>query len=503
MPSLQKILNAAKKKRHEITLENDISKAYSFAENIHKNQKRKSGEPYFNHCFETAITLAEWGLDSKVISAGLLHDSVEDGACTIEEIKKQFSEEIAFLIDGVTKLGHFKYREKPDKKEEERVRTENFKKLILALSEDIRVIFIKLADRLHNIRTLRALPAEKQKRIALETYEVYAPLAYRLGMTNLAGELEDLAFPYIYQSEYKWLLENVPEKFEKREEYLKKVKPLIENALREISIKTISISFRAKRYSSLYKKLKRYEMNFEQIHDLVAIRIIVETIEDCYKTLGVIHHLWPPLPGRIKDYIALPKPNGYQSLHTTVFCVDNKITEIQIRTEQMHEEAENGIAAHWAYEEIKDTKPYQKRQAAFADSKELIWVKQLREWQENFSKSDDKFMDSLKVDFFRDRIFSVTPKGDVIDLPVGATPVDFAYRIHSDLGNETVGAKVNGRIVPLNQPLQSGDIIEILRQKGKKPSGDWLKFVKTSMAKDHITSELRKKSVFSKIIWKK
>lgn len=503
MPSIEKLISAARKKRQTDDKINIVFKAYSFAEKIHQNQKRKSGEPYFNHCFETALTLANWGLDSEVISAGLLHDTVEDGSCSFDKIKKEFGEDIAFLVDGVTKLGHFKYREKTDKKEEVKTLAENFKKLILALSEDIRVILIKLADRLHNMKTLRALPPNKQKRIALETYEIYASLAYRLGMMNLAGELEDLAFPYLYEKEYAWLLQNVPEKYEERVSFLSRLKPIIESELVKNNIEIREISFRAKRYSSLYKKLKRYEMNFDQIHDLVAFRIIVETIEDCYKTLGAIHHLWPPLPGRIKDYIALPKPNGYQSLHTTVFCADNKVTEFQIRTEQMNEEAELGIAAHWAYSENKDTKSYAKKLASMADRKELVWIKQLREWQEHFEESGDKFINSLKVDFFKDRIFSVTPKGDVIDLPVGATPVDFAYRIHSELGHETIGAKVNGRIVPLDKNLQSGDVVEILRQKGKSPSRDWLKFVKTSMARDHIGNEIRKKSVISKFIWNK
>ena len=503
MPDLQKILSLVKKKHPEEEPKSVIAKAYSFAENAHKNQKRKSGEPYFNHCFETALTLAKWGLDAEVISAGLLHDTIEDGPGSEEEIKKEFGTEIAFLVDGVTKLGHFKYRGRNNKNDEAKAQTENFKKLILALSEDIRVILIKLADRLHNMKTLKALPAEKQKRIALETYEIYAPLAYRLGMTGLAGELEDLAFPYIYETEYDWLLKNVPEKYEKRMSYLNQVKPIIETELKKNDINIKEITFRAKRYSSLYKKLKRYEMSFEQIHDLVAFRIIEETVEDCYKTLGVIHSLWPPLPGRIKDYIALPKPNGYQSLHTTVFCVDNKVVEFQIRTEQMNEEAELGIAAHWAYAEKKGSKSYAKRITSVADRKELFWVQQLREWQEQFKEGGETFINSLKVDFFKDRIFSVTPKGDVIDLPVGATPVDFAYRIHSSLGHETIGAKVNGRIVPLNQSLQSGDIVEILRQKGKKPSRDWLKFVKTSMAKDHIANELRKNSIISRMIWRK
>lgn len=498
MSKLKDILSA----RHEPFSPEDkelIERAYASSEKSHSGQKRKSGEPYFDHCVETAKTVAGWGLGGSVIAAALLHDTVEDTPYTLEELKKDFGAEIALLVDGVTKLGHFKYREHPTKKQEEQARTENFKKLILALSEDIRVILIKFADRLHNMKTLSALPPEKQKRIALETYDIYAPLAYRLGMTNLAGELEDLAFPFVYPDEYQWLLKNVPEQYEERVKYLETIKPIVEKALKDDDIKIINVSFRAKRYSSLYKKLKRYEMNFEQIHDLVAFRIIVPTIEDCYKTLGIIHQLWPPLPGRIKDYIALPKPNGYQSLHTTVFCVDNKVTEFQIRTEQMHEEAENGIAAHWAYAEKKGGKAYVKKMTSFADRKELAWIQQLREWQEKFNEMGDQFLNSIKVDFFKDRIFVVTPKGDVIDLPVGATPIDFAYHIHSELGNEAIGAKINGRIMPLNTELHSGEVVEVLRQKGKKPSEDWLKFTQTSIAKDKIKSDLRKRNIFNKI----
>jgi len=478
---LQEILKTRSLRPEEINL---LKNAFDFSQKAHSGQKRKSGEPYFNHVYQTALKLAEWRLDVPTIAAGLLHDVVEDVGVSIDEIKKRFGDEIAFIVNGVTKLGRLKYRNRNE------AQAENLKKMILAISQDLRVVFVKLADRLHNMKTLSALPSQKQKRIALETFEIYAPLAYRLGMANLAGELEDLAFPYLYPQEYQWLIENIKESYEERQHYLERVRPIIEKKLKEHGIEPIKIDFRAKRYSSLYKKLLRYNMNLEQIYDLVALRIIVKTVEECYATLGIIHQLWPPLPGRIKDYIALPKPNGYRSLHTTVFCLDNKPTEIQIRTLEMHEEAENGIAAHWAYEEKKGTKDYLEEKPSFANEKELFWVQQLKNWQEDFVKPEE-FLQSLKIDFFKDRIFAITPKGEVIDLPAGATPVDFAYAIHTDIGDSCVGAKVNNKIVSLDYQLQSGDLVEILTQKSKKPSESWLKFVKTSQARKKIKSSLR------------
>ena len=475
-------------KARKIT-ENDASlirKAFEFAQSSHSGQKRKSGEPYFQHPYQTALKLAGWRLDAPTIAAGLLHDVVEDANIGVENIKKEFGEEIAFLVEGVTKLGRLKYRGAMRQ-------TENLRKMILALSLDLRVVFIKLADRLHNMQTLSALPAQKQKRVALESSEIYAPLAYRLGMVNLAGELEDLAFPYIYPKEHQWVLGNVKECYEERQKYLERAKQIIGKALKENGIEPIEINFRAKRYSSLYKKLLRYDMNLEQIYDLVALRIIVKTIEECYAVLGIIHQLWPPLPGRIKDYIALPKPNGYQSLHTTVFCLENKPTEIQIRTIKMHEEAETGIAGHWAYKEKKGTKEYFKKKPVFADKKELLWVQQIRDWQKDFPEPEE-FLRSLKIDFLKDRVFAITPKGEVIDLPAGATPLDFAYQIHSEIGNRCVGAKINNKIVSLDHEIQSGDLVEILVQKSKSPSESWLGIVKTSHAKRKIKVGLKKNS---------
>jgi len=460
-----------------------VAKAYEFARKAHNGQKRMTGEPYFNHLIATAEQLAKWKLDEVCIAAGLLHDVLEDTKVFREELLENFGEEEVFLVDGVSKLGKVKYRGVE-------TQVDNLRKMILALSQDIRVVLIKLADRLHNMKTLSALPIVKQKRIAQETAEIYAPLAYRLGMQNLSGELEDLAFPFIYPEDYRKILEAVKEKFEEREKYLKKVRVVVEEALGKNNIIPKEINFRAKRYFSLYKKIKQNQKELNQIYDLIAFRIIVSSIEECYAVLGVIHSFWPPLPGRIKDYIAMPKPNGYRSLHTTVFCLDGKITEFQIRTEKMHEEAENGIAAHWIYKSSD-------KKDILNSFREIKWIKQLKEWHNKISTPAD-FIKDLKIEFFKDRIFAITPKGEVKDLPAGSTPVDFAYQIHSKIGDEAVGAKANGKIVPLNYVLNSGDLVEILKQKGKKPSEDWLDFVKTNMAREHIRQATRKKRLIKK-----
>ncbi len=458
-----------------------IGRAYEFACRVHANQKRMSGEPYINHSIATAESLAKWGLDESTIAAGLLHDVVEDTPITADDIEKEFGREIRFLVEGVTKLGRVKYRG-------ENEQADNIRKMILAMAEDIRVILIKLADRLHNMTTLAALPPQKQKRIAEETSEIYSPLAYRLGMQSLSGELEDLALPYIHPREYRWLVEHVRERYEERERYMQLMKPAVERALSDGGIKPITIDFRAKRYSSLYKKLQKYEMDLEKIYDLVAFRIIVSNVEECYATLGIIHKLWPPVPGRIKDYIAMPKPNGYRSLHTTVMGTGERLVEFQIRTKEMHNEAENGIAAHWIYK----TKGggYARHEISTASRRELAWIEQLRSWQNEFADPKE-FLDSLKIDFFKDRIFVITPRGEIVDLPQGATPVDFAYRIHTTLGNQCSGARVNDKIVTLDHKLQSQDIVEILVQKGKKPSASWLNFVVSGYAKKKIKAALR------------
>lgn len=449
-----------------------ILRAYEFAVNAHQGQKRENGDPYILHSLNAALSLAQMKLDAPTVVAALLHDVPDDTAVTIEEIKKEFGKEIAFLVRGVSKLGKIKYRGI------ER-HVENLRKMFLAMAKDIRIIIIKLADRLHNLTTLYALPEKKQKRIALETLEIYAPIAHRLGMGKLRGELEDLAFPYAHPEQYKWLKSKIHDRYQEREEYLKKVKPIAEKKLKKSSINYIGVHVRAKRYYSLYKKLEKYNMDFSKIYDLVALRIIVPTLEDCYAALGAIHQNWKPLPNRIKDYIAVPKANGYQSLHTTVFCVNGKITEFQIRTPQIHLESEYGVAAHWSRPETMQAKYHGIKKT------HLEWINELKKWQQDITQPKE-FLKSLKIDFFKYRIFVLTPKGDVVNLPEGATPVDFAYQIHTELGHRCGGAKVDGQIVPLNYPLSNGQIIEIVAKKEARPSRDWLRFVKTNYAKNKI-----------------
>ncbi len=471
-----------------------IGRAYAFAEKAHAGQKRKTGEPYFNHPLAAAEILRSWNLDDATIAAGILHDTVEDTGVPLETIKKEFGDEVAALVDGVTKLGHLKYRGTEDQAAEHD-KAENLRKMVLALSQDLRVVFIKLADRMHNMQTLSSLPPAKQKRIALETDEIYASLAYRLGMHNVSGELQDLAFPYLHPREYEWLMRATKEHYAERTKYLEKVKPQIKKLLEEHDIKPLDIEIRAKRYSSLYKKLVKRDMDLSRVHDLVAMRVIVATLPECYAALGVIHEAWPPLPRRIKDYIAMPKPNAYRSLHTTVIGPDGKQVEIQIRTQEMHDENEYGIAAHWLYKEKGEGVKISGKKLA----QEIAWVQQLKNWQERFTgKSEDpeEFVRAMKIDFFTDRIFAVTPRGDVIDLPVGSTPIDFAYHVHSEIGNSATGAKVNGAASALDRVLKSGDVVEIITQKGKKPSENWLPFAKTTIARDHIRMTLRKKKLF-------
>lgn len=474
---LEKILTYFQKSE-EKTL---IKTAYDLAWDAHKNQKRESGEQYLQHPLRVALTLVKMNLDTETVAAAILHDVVEDTTHTIEEIGKQFGQTIAFLVNGVTKLDKIKYGGAKGK-------TENLRKMFLAMAKDIRVVLIKLADRYDNMQTLHYLAEEKQKAIALETLEIYAPIAYRLGMGELKGQLEDLAFKYLYPEKYKWLENEMAERYETRRDYINKLGPIIYEIFRGEGIAPIEINARAKHLYSLHKKLLRYQMDFDKIHDLVAARIIMKNIEDCYLALGAIHQVWKPVPGLIKDYIATPKPNGYQSLHTSVFGPEGKITEIQIRTPEIHERAENGITAHWAYKEHQ----YFSRDLNIS-KKELAWVEELREWQ-GAVRGSDEFFNSLKIDFLKDRIFVLTPKGDALDLPEGATPVDFAYAIHSDIGHQCAGARINGKIMPLNTELQSGDAVEILIQKNKKPSEDWLNFVKTNLAKERIRSVVKSKN---------
>jgi len=462
-----------------------IKNAYEFAKEAHSGSKRLSGEDYINHPLRVAKTVYEWGLDEKSIAAAFLHDVVEDTGYMLKDIEKKFGEEIAFLVNGLTKLKDIKIKENQD--------AENIRKLVLSFSRDIRVLIIKIADRLDNMRTLNFLPPESQKPIALETLEIYASLANRLGMQKISGELEDLAFPYVYPEQYQWLINELKDDFEERQKYALSLVPILEKELKNNNLIPIKIDARAKRYYSLYKKLLRYDMDLNKIYDLVALRVIVNTVEECYLALGIIHKMWQPFPGRIKDYISRPKPNGYKSLHTTVFTDEGKIIEIQIRTEQMHEEDELGIAAHWAYKQLKpnDSK---KNWSGFKNKSELLWIQQLRNWIKNFSSSNDKeFLEIIKTDFLKDRIFVLTPENDIIDLPADSTPIDFAYKIHSQIGDNCVAAKVNGKIVPLDFILHSGDVVEIITQKGKKPSEDWLRLVKTINAKKQIKKSLKRK----------
>lgn len=458
-----------------------IEASFEYAYSAHSGQKRLSGEPYINHVINVSLDAAALKLDADTISAALLHDTVEDNVATLRDIKKKFGDEVAFLVRGVTKVDKLKYRGV------ERA-AESMRKMFLAVAEDIRVVVLKLVDRLNNMKTLFALPSEeKQKRIAAETLEIYASIADRLGMAEIKNELEDLAFRYVYPQEYEWVKKEVGERIPERERYIKKIIPILKKELAAENIKPLEMAARAKHYYSAWRKLLRRDMDWDRVLDLVAVRIIVKNLEDCYSALGAIHKLWRPMPGRIKDYIALPKPNGYKSLHTTVFCLDGRPTEFQIRTREMHEEAEYGIAAHWFWDEAGKPKG-----GTELGGKKFSWVRQLQSWQKEFSQaqSSEEFLESLKIDFFKDRIFVLTPKGDVIDLPEGSTPIDFAYHIHSEIGNRASGAKVNSKMVPLSTPLSSGNTVEIIIKKNRKPSAEWLNFVKTSLAKGRIKREL-------------
>jgi len=467
-----------------------ITKAYFFAQENYQGLVRLSGQTYLEHCLEIALDLAKMKLDSASIAAAILHETLERAKLNKDELRKNFGQEITFLVEGVTNVGKIEHQ-----KTERSL--ENLRKLFLTMAQDIRVVLIKLVNRLHGLKTLHVFPLEKQKRIALETLEVYAPLAYRLGMGELKGQLEDLAFAMAYPQEYQKLINQVKDKYIQGKEYLQKIIPLIKKILAREGIKVIEVHARAKHYYSLYKKLQRYDMDWHKIYDLVALRIIVPDIESCYTALGIIHKKWKPLIGRIKDYIAIPKPNGYQSLHTTVFCQGGKITEFQIRSSEMHKEAERGIAAHWHYSEEKGLRGYIKKRIlgkkpAQELKKELTWVKQLQGWQKEKFSSPQEFIDSLKIDFLKDRIFVFTPKGDIIDLPEGATPIDFAYQIHSDIGHQCSGAKIDGKLSSLSQTLQNGQVVEIIIQKNKKPNRDWLKFAKTNEAKNKIKAWFKK-----------
>jgi GTP pyrophosphokinase len=459
-----------------------IRLAYDFADQAHAGQTRKSGEAYINHPLETAIILAKMGLDQDSIIAALLHDIPEDTNYSLIDVEKNFGKEVAKLVAGVSKLGIIKYRGMEKY-------AENLRRMFISMAQDIRIILIKMADRLHNLKTLKALPLEKQKRIAQESLEIYAPIANRLGMGQIKGELEDLAFPFVYPEKYQWMQKEILPKIASEMAYIQRVIALVRKELNQQKIKLISIHGRAKRLYSLYQKLLRpqYNGDISKIYDLVAIRIVVPTIADCYQTLGIIHHTWKPLPGRIKDYISQPKPNGYQSLHSTIFCIEGKIVEFQIRTPEMHEQAEFGIAAHWHYKE-SDKNPKNIGDKGYSVPKKLSWIEDLVKWQREI-QDNQQYLQALTIDFFKSRIFVFTPKGDVIDLPEEATPVDFAYHVHSWIGDHATGSKVNGQMISLDSKLKNGDVVEIITDKNRKgPSRDWLKFVKTGAAKSKIRS---------------
>lgn len=458
---------AARKDRLDLGL---LERAYQFSAAAHRGQKRLSGEEFVSHAVEVAKILVEHNLDSVTVAAGLLHDVVEDADVTLEEVREEFGEEIAGIVDGVTKLSTLTFRSSAEEQ------VENYRKLLLSVARDARVIIVKLADRLHNMRTLEHLPPEAQKRIALETREIYAPLAHRFGMAGIKAELEDLSFKFLEPEEYRRLAAKIQAKRAEREEMINRLKVPLEEALRRAGITDFEVTGRPKHLWSIYKKMRQRNRPFEEIYDLMAVRVLVNTVAECYHALGVIHHHWTPLQERIKDYIASPKSNAYQSLHTTIFGPGGQLYEIQIRTREMHRTAEYGIAAHWVYKEQRSPDELDSR---------FAWFRQLLELQQD-AHTPEEFLEFLKIDLYQDEIFVFTPKGDVKRLPKGATPIDFAFAVHTEVGLRCQGARVNGRIAPLHRPLKNGDTVEILTGPAVRVSKDWLLHVRTARARHGI-----------------
>jgi GTP diphosphokinase / guanosine-3',5'-bis(diphosphate) 3'-diphosphatase len=453
-----------------------LRRAYALAERAHAGQSRLSGEPYVSHPAAVAEILADLGLDADTLVAALLHDTVEDTDVTREQLRDEFGAHVAKLVDGVTKLGKIHVHTR------EQAQAENIRKMLVAMAEDIRVVLIKLGDRLHNMRTVGAHNEERRQRISRETLDIYAPLAHRLGIWQIKGELEDLAFAQLDPDNYHAVAARVSKAAEERGTFIRDVTEILEREFERLGI-TAEISGRPKHIFSIHDKMERTHKDFDEIYDLIALRILVDSIKDCYGALGTVHSLWKPIPGRFKDYVAMPKGNGYQSLHTTVVSHTGEPMEVQIRTQEMHSTAEYGIAAHWHYKEGAQQTRFDERYG---------WLRLLMDWQKEVLDAE-AFVDTVKVDIFQDEVFVFTPKGDVRSLPMGSTPVDFAYRVHTDVGHHCIGAKVNSRMVPLDYRLQHGDIVEVLTTKGPHaPSRDWLNFVKTSSAREKIRSWFKK-----------
>src|SRR5438309_1185010 len=446
-----------------------VRKAYEFSQKNHSGQQRASGEPYLVHPLEVALVLAEMKMDAVAVAAGLLHDSVEDTTVTIVDIRKEFGEQVAHIVEGVTKISQIDFSTREEQQ------AENLRKMMLAMVDDIRVVLIKLADRLHNMRTLEHLPPDRQQKIARETLDIYGPIAHRLGMGKIRGELEDLGFRYLDPIGYEQVHDAVEARRKKVQHFHAAIERELRDKLRGACI-TAKVESRIKRLYSIHKKLLKQRISVDQVYDLYAMRVITRSVQDCYGVLGIVHNMWRPVPGRIKDFIAMPRPNFYQSLHTSVITEDGTPFEIQIRTEEMHKMAEEGIAAHWKYKDGP---------VSAQDEQRLAWLRQVVEWQRDVSDPTE-FLSTLKIDLYPEEVYTFTPKGKVVVLPRESTPIDFAYSIHTEVGHSCVGAKVNGRMVPLRHKLHSGDIVEILTQSGHKPSRDWLAAVKSSRARNKI-----------------